>query len=96
MVYGDRRSALIENIRKEFGSSAEITGGQAGMHLSMALSGIGDREIAARAADESLWLVPLSSSYLTKPQRPGFILGFGSTRAEQMPAAVRKMRALIG
>jgi GntR family transcriptional regulator/MocR family aminotransferase len=96
VVYGERRSALIESIRKEFGSEAEVTGGQAGMHLSMALSGIRDREIAARAAEENLWLVPLSSSYLTKPQRPGFILGFGSTSAEQMPAAVRKMSALIG
>jgi len=86
----------MDCVRKEFGNSAEITGGQAGMHLSMALSGIRDREIALRAATENLWLVPLSSSYLTKPQRPGFILGFGSTSAEQMPTAVRKIHALIG
>lgn len=96
VVYGERRSALMDCVRKEFGNSAEITGGQAGMHLSMALSGIRDREIALRAATENLWLVPLSSSYLTKPQRPGFILGFGSTSAEQMPTAVRKIHALIG
>ena len=96
VVYGERRNALIEAIRKEFGNAAEITGGQAGMHLSMALGGIRDADIALRAADESLWLVPLSSSYLSKPPRRGFILGFGSTSAVQMPVAVQKMALLIG
>jgi GntR family transcriptional regulator/MocR family aminotransferase len=94
LVYGDRRIALIENIRKEFGASVEISGGEAGMHLSLALKGIRDREIAARAASENLWLIPLSSSYLAKPLQHGFILGFGSTSVRQMPAAVRKLRTL--
>jgi GntR family transcriptional regulator/MocR family aminotransferase len=95
LLYGERRSALIESIREEFGKAAEITGGHAGMHLAMTLKGARDVDIAARAEKDNLWLLPLSSSYLGKPLRRGFILGFGSTRTEEMRHAVRKLRKLI-
>lgn len=94
LLYGERRSALIENIREQLGSAAEVTGGQAGMHLSMIVKGIHDREITERAAQQGLWLVPLSASYLGKPSQ-GFILGFGSTALEEIPHAVRKLRILL-
>jgi DNA-binding transcriptional MocR family regulator len=55
-------------------------------------SGYSDREIAVRAASKGLWLWPLSPSYLSKPDRDGFILGFGNTPAEEMPRAVGQLR----
>jgi DNA-binding transcriptional MocR family regulator len=57
--------------------------------------GMNDREISARAAESRLWLWPLSPSYNSSKPRPGFILGFGSSLAEQIPRAVRMMRSLI-
>src|SRR5262249_172000 len=44
LVYAERRSALIENLRGHFGSMVKITGSEAGMHLSLVLNGISDRE----------------------------------------------------
>ena len=95
LLYNERRNVLLESIRTELGVGAEVTGGQAGMHLSVAIKGISDKEIAIRAAKQNLWLVPLSSSYLRKATRQGFILGFGSTAAEDIPKAVRKMKLLL-
>jgi GntR family transcriptional regulator/MocR family aminotransferase len=95
VLYGERRSVLTESIRKCFGYGVDIIGGQAGMHLSVTLKGINDREVAERAARRSLWLVSLSPSYLSNVSRQGFILGFGSTAANDIPAAVRKLRAVI-
>ena len=95
LLYSERRSVLIDTISKQLGPSAEIVGGQAGMHLSLTMNGIQDHGVAERAAGERLWLVPLSSSYLTKPARQGFILGFGSTEVEQIPDAVCKLSALL-
>src|SRR5215469_1702207 len=95
LLYAERRSALIETIRERLGRGTDISGGQAGMHLSLTVRGIYDREIADRAADQRLWLVPLSSSYLRKPVRQGFILGFGSTGVEQIPDALGKLAALL-
>ncbi len=96
LVYAERRSALIESLRKELGPMAEIGGAEAGMHLSVILKGISDREVAERAARQNLWLVPLSRLYLGKKTRQGFILGFGSVAVEEIPDAVRKLRALLG
>jgi GntR family transcriptional regulator/MocR family aminotransferase len=94
-MYAERRNVLIENLKHHFGSAAEITGAEAGMHLSLVLNGIPDRELSARAAQQNLWIVPLSAFYLGKAARPGFILGFGSTSVEQIPAAVHHLRRLV-
>lgn len=96
LLYRERRNALVANLEKELGDAVEVTGEQAGMHLCVALEGISDREIALRAACSGLWLVPLSTSYLGKAPRRGFILGFGSTAANEMANAVRKLRAVAG
>jgi len=50
LVYGERRAALVDSIRKEFGSILEVHGAEAGMHLAVTLpKGFSDREIAVRA-----------------------------------------------
>ena len=95
LLYGERRRVLIDCIRKDLGSAADVTGGEAGMHLAITLNGINDREIAKRAALQNLWLLPLSTSYLDKATRQGFILGFGSTAVEEIPDAIRKLRTML-
>ncbi len=95
LLYAERRSALIESIRNELGSVAEIAGAQAGMHLCVILKGIADREVAARAARQNLCLVPLSPFYVGNAPQQGFILGFGSTAVEEIPDAVRKLRGVL-
>ncbi len=96
LVYAERRSALIESLRAELGPSVEVAGAQAGMHLSIILQGIADRDVAERAAARNLWLAPLSRFYAEKAAaRQGFILGFGSTPTEEIPAAVRKLKTLM-
>jgi GntR family transcriptional regulator/MocR family aminotransferase len=96
-LYGQRRTALVDALHDQFGSTLEILGTEAGMHLAVVLpKGFCDEEIAARAAREKLWLSPLSSAYLGKNARQGFILGFGSTTAADMPHAVRRLRKVLG
>jgi GntR family transcriptional regulator/MocR family aminotransferase len=96
MLYRERRSMLVDCIRKELGSLAEIVGGQAGMHLTVTLAkGTNDVEIAQRAARQNLWLWALSSTYRGGAAQPGLILGFGSTRTSDIPRAVRKLRDLL-
>jgi DNA-binding transcriptional MocR family regulator len=87
---------LVKSLGEELGPAIDITGAEAGMHLSLSLRGIHDREIAKRAAQQKLWVAPLSSSYIEKPLRQGFILGFGSTAVEEIPRAVRKLRTAVG
>jgi GntR family transcriptional regulator / MocR family aminotransferase len=94
-LYRERRNVLLDNLHAEFGSHLEVTGEQAGMHFCTVFNGIDDREAAENAARTNLWLVPLSSSYAGKVSQRGFILGFGSTRVEEMAAALRKLRSTL-
>jgi GntR family transcriptional regulator/MocR family aminotransferase len=95
-LYAQRRSALVDALKREFGSTLEILGSEAGMHLAVILpKGFRDQEVAARAAREKLWLWPLSPAYLENTPRQGFILGFGNTTAEEMPRAVRQLKRVL-
>jgi GntR family transcriptional regulator/MocR family aminotransferase len=95
-VYSERRTVLVECLREECSDILEIHGTEAGMNLAVTLpKGFRDQEIADRAAQEKLWLLPLSPNYLDRPARQGFNLGYGSTDAKHIPAAVRKLRTLI-
>ena len=97
-LYADRRDALTQALRKEFGSEIErsemeILGAEAGMHLVVTLPpGLSDQKISARAAQEGLWLWPLSAAYAGTNARQGFILGFGGTKADEMLHQVRRLR----
>lgn len=96
-VYRERRSALVECLRKEFGPDIQIAGAEAGMHLALLMPGLkNDVEIATKAAGQKLWLWPLSPAYAGKKPRQGFILGFGNTPVEEIPRATRKMRNVLG
>jgi GntR family transcriptional regulator/MocR family aminotransferase len=95
-LYAERRNALTQALHKEFGSGIEILGAEAGMHLVVTLPpGLSDQKISARAAQEGLWLWPLSAAYVGEDVRQGFILGFGGTKADEMLHQVRRMRKVV-
>jgi GntR family transcriptional regulator/MocR family aminotransferase len=100
-LYAERRTALAQALHSEFGSELErsemeILGAEAGMHLVVTLPpGLSDRKISARAAQEGLWLWPLSSAYVGTNVRQGFILGFGGTKADDMLHQVRRLRKAV-
>ena len=95
-IYSARRSALIDCLDAEFGNMLPVHGAAAGMHVTVTLpEGFDDEEIAARAACDRLWLLPLSPTYAGEKRRNGFVLGFGSTAIEQIPAAVKRLRTVI-
>ena len=95
-IYAERRRVLVAELERQLGDNATIMGDQAGMHLAIYLApGRDDRKIAATAARQSLWLSALSSSYVGKKPRHGFVLGFGNTKANDIPQAVRHLKKLI-
>ena len=96
VLYNERRAALVGMLREVYGERLEVHGAEAGMHITVTLpEGFRDREIAINAARDKLWLWPLSPSYMSETPRQGFILGFGSTPAEQMPQAVHQLQRVL-
>ena len=92
----ERRDALIEAIRREFGRALQVLGDEAGMFLVLTLpAGWSDREIALSAAREGLWVAPLSDFYLERAARQGLVLGYGGTKVEDVGRAVEHLRGVI-
>jgi len=96
LLYNERRIALVDGLRKEFGAYVNVLGAEAGMHLVVTFSKVfRDVEVAERAAHEKLWLVPLSSSYVGPDPVQGFILGFGGAAVADTPHAVRQLKRVL-
>lgn len=96
-LYRERRAALVEAIREELGADLRPLGDEAGMHLVAALSkGLDDRPASVRAARMGLWAMPLSSCYLGRPSRRGFVLGFGGASVPEIARGVRRLRTTLG
>jgi len=95
-VYAERRRALVAAIGDELGNRVSLSGDEAGMHLALTIESLrNDQKIATKAAQESLWLSPLSQSYVGKIRRQGFVLGFGNTSLAQIVPAVRHLKAML-
>jgi len=96
MLYRERRDTLVNSLQEEFKTPLEIAGGETGMHLVARLPRrVRDRDLAVRAAQQKLWLWPLSPCYLERPAHQGVILGFGSTPTSKIPGAVRQFHDLL-
>jgi GntR family transcriptional regulator / MocR family aminotransferase len=96
VLYKERRSVLVESLRRDLDAACEVIGAEAGLHLTLTLPGLeSDYDIALRAASQNLWMWPLSSAYTGGSARNGLILGFGSTQAADIPAAVHKIRRVL-
>ncbi len=95
LLYRERRSALVENLRRTLGPRLQVVGAEAGIHLVALSDRPGDRSISQRAAREGLWVMPLSACYLSKPLHHGLVLGYGGTSVAEIPKAVQRLRRVI-
>lgn len=95
-IYHERRNALVASLRKDLAGTLKVLAGGAGLHLTVMLKEQeSDVAISARAALQNLWLWPLSICYLGPVPRQGFILGFGGIPVDEIPSAVRRLRAVL-
>ena len=54
-----------------------------------------DHDVSLRAARQGLWVMPLSSCYVGRPVRRGFVLGFGGTDVRDIPGGIRRLSAVL-
>ena len=92
ILYMERRTTLIEEIRKQLKDHLEVIGAEAGMHLVALLSpGISDVAVSKRAAQRNIFAMPLSTCYLKRHVRGGLILGYGGVSSQQIQEGVRSL-----
>jgi GntR family transcriptional regulator/MocR family aminotransferase len=95
-LYADRRSVLVESLKRELGESLRVIGSEAGFHLTALFDmPTDDRIVAERAAGKGLWAMPLSACYLEAPQQRGLVLGYGGCDVKVIPTAVRRLKDIV-
>ena len=59
------------------------------------LGRIEDTEIAERASNAGIYVVPLSSLYITDNRRSGLVFGYGAIRPEDFDEPIRRLLSVI-
>lgn len=84
-LYGQRREALVNVIRRELGDEFLGQNSHAGLHLILALpDGFDDVALSAELERQGVWTRPLSIYYQEEPRRRGLLLGYACVDAEAM------------
>ena len=96
LVCRERREALVAALDREFGSTLQVTGDEAGMFLMTILPpGHRDRDVALRAARHGVRTFPLSSCYVGRPRQQGLVLGYGGFSPKELEKGVRRLGAVL-
>jgi GntR family transcriptional regulator / MocR family aminotransferase len=96
MLYMERRQTLVDALGAQLGKALEIQGADAGMHVVGLLpSGVDDVAVSRRAADQGIAALPLSTCYVSPPERGGLVLGYGGATARQIRDGVRRLKASL-
>jgi GntR family transcriptional regulator/MocR family aminotransferase len=90
----ERRGALVEAIARDMGGVATPVGAEAGLHLSVELHGLDDREVSRRARTLGVDAPPLASFRLEPRRRRADAGGDGRVRpAAGLPRPSRLAKA---
>jgi GntR family transcriptional regulator/MocR family aminotransferase len=97
VLYAERLQLLQQSIHRHFGEQMTITGGEAGLHLTLSLPhGSDDKLIAEEARREGIIVRPLSTYYMSpKSARCGLLLGYASVPNEGIAPAFDKLAQVI-
>lgn len=89
-LYATRRALLIEGLRRRFGADLTVLGGDAGLHLALALpEGVDDAALARTMLERGVVTRPLSLYSLRRPPPlRGLLLGYGSVANDEIGPAL--------
>jgi GntR family transcriptional regulator/MocR family aminotransferase len=97
VLYAERLQLLQQAIAAEFGDQMPISGGEAGLHLTLSLPyGTDDKLICEDARKEGIIVRPLSTYYMhARSSRCGLLLGYASVPNDAMAPAFARLAGVI-
>jgi GntR family transcriptional regulator / MocR family aminotransferase len=96
LVNAQRRDALVSDLRKHLGHVLEVEAPEAGLHiLSRLATGHRDTELAKRAAQEGIIVIPLSPYYQKATASHGLLFGFAGFHDKRLRESVRRLAGLF-
>ena len=95
-LYASRLAELKAALARTFGRELSLFGGEAGLHIAIALKGRDfDASFQSFCAERGLLITPCSLFSLTGSHRDILILGYGRIEKEDIAAGVESLKSLI-
>jgi GntR family transcriptional regulator / MocR family aminotransferase len=95
-IYSERLEVLTEEVRKHLDGALELAVTESGMQTVAWLRTAQDaEEIAARALEKNVDIVPLSRYCHRKQVAPGFQIGFAAVDAKSIARGVQVLSRII-
>jgi GntR family transcriptional regulator/MocR family aminotransferase len=85
-----RREALLDAVHVHLGNRVEMTGDGSGAHIVLWPSKrVSEVAVIARARSRGVGVYGISHCYLTKPLRPGLIIGYSRMNEDEIREGIR-------
>lgn len=90
------RDVLLEAINKHLGNRVEVTGDGAGAHVVLwPRKHISESAVIAKAAERGVGIYGISGYFLTRPARPGLMLGYSRMKEEEIREGIRRLSGVV-
>lgn len=91
-----RRSALLEAIKRHLNGRVQLSGESAGGHVVLwPVRGAVESAFVSAASARGVGIYGLSAYYLKAPPRPGFLLGYDHMTEDQISEGIRRLRGIF-
>jgi GntR family transcriptional regulator/MocR family aminotransferase len=92
-AYAERHERVVEILVRDFGERLAPLPSNGGLHLTAVLpeASSPDLEIARRALEEGVAVLPLSYHYLAERARQGLLIGYGAIETDRIGEALRRI-----
>ena len=91
-LYAERQSILLDAIHKDLAGVIDAQPHEAGMHLIATLpAGCGDQSIAKLAAEQNIFVTPISKYYFKSAPRNALVLGYTAFNEQEIRAGIHAL-----
>jgi GntR family transcriptional regulator / MocR family aminotransferase len=93
---GGNREVLLEAIGKNLGERVEVTGDGAGAHVVLwPRKHISESVVIEKAATRGVGVYGISQYFLTRPARPGLMLGYSRMKEQEIREGIRRLSGVV-
>jgi GntR family transcriptional regulator/MocR family aminotransferase len=95
----ERRAALMESLKTEFGNAISIEGANAGLHVVVWLPNVAYEEtdrLVAAAEKKGVGVYSIAPYFINAPKCAGLLLGFASLEAADIRRGIARLAESLG
>jgi GntR family transcriptional regulator / MocR family aminotransferase len=90
------RDALMEAIKKHLADRVAVTGDGAGAHIVLwPHKHISESAVIEKAAAREVGIYGISGYFLTRPSKPGLLLGYSRMKKEEIREGIRRLSEIV-